>query len=146
MRDTKIRPAKAEDVSSLFRLCEQLGYQVSESDVSQRLETLRQSSEHAVLVAEAAGAVVGWLHIRLDFTLTTGLVAEVAGMVVEERYRGKGIGTTLMFAAEEWAGRSGARKLRARSRVEREDAHRFYERLSYRSEKTSRVFSKDLTP
>jgi GNAT superfamily N-acetyltransferase len=51
-----------------------------------------------------------------------------------------------MEAAERWAIARGHRVLRLRSRVQREGAHRFYERLGYRIAKTSHTFQKQLSP
>jgi hypothetical protein len=45
---------------------------------------------------------------------------------------------------EEWARMQGIRRVRVRSQIKREDAHRFYLRDEYRQVKTSLVFEKEL--
>jgi GNAT superfamily N-acetyltransferase len=47
-------------------------------------------------------------------------------------------------AAETWAAKRGAKRLRVRSNVMRERAHRFYERLGYTITKRQAVFDKDV--
>jgi GNAT superfamily N-acetyltransferase len=48
---------------------------------------------------------------------------------VEERYRGKGLGTKLVRAATKEAKKRGCYKLIGTSRAERTDVHRFYANL-----------------
>jgi GNAT superfamily N-acetyltransferase len=63
---------------------------------------------------------------------------------VDERNRGAGVGRALVSAAEEWAKESGLATIRVRSRIERDRAHKFYERDGYTRLKTQYVFEKPL--
>jgi len=72
--------------------------------------------------------------------LLADLGAEIGGLVVEEGWRGSGIGRRLMQQAEQWAQEQGCWAMHVRSNILRERAHRFYERLGYQSIKTQRVF------
>jgi GNAT superfamily N-acetyltransferase len=58
--------------------------------------------------------------------------------------RSHGIGKILLQEAEKWAKARGVTRALVRSRVAREDAHRFYEREGYIRVKTSAVFEKSL--
>jgi GNAT superfamily N-acetyltransferase len=86
--------------------------------------------------------VTGWLHIAQTAHLTADPAAEILGLVVADSARGGGIGADLVRAAEAWAHGHGCDELRVRSRVERERAHRFYERAGYARVKTQAVFGK----
>ena len=70
--------------------------------------------------------------------------AEIESVVVEDEYRGNGIGALLVQAAEAWARRRGCTTVRLLSNVVRERAHRFYGRLGYDVLKTEHVFQKQL--
>jgi ribosomal protein S18 acetylase RimI-like enzyme len=53
-------------------------------------------------------------------------------LIVDETYRGKGVGSTLLGALIEAARKRKARALEFGTRVTREDAHRFYERNGFK--------------
>jgi GNAT superfamily N-acetyltransferase len=90
------------------------------------------------------GQVVGWVHVHLRLIVESGLRAEVAGLVVDERYRGAGIGRLLIRSAEQWALRQGCWAVHIHSNVVREGALAFYEKIGYRLLKTQRVLQKVL--
>ncbi len=139
-----IRSAEVGDVDAIVRLSAQLGYPVAATDVADRLEAATASEGHAVLVAEAAGDVAGWIHVHDSLLIQTPPGAELGGIVVDEGNRGAGIGRALLTAAEEWARSRGHRTMRIRSRTTRHDAHRFYTNAGYDETKTSLVFEKRL--
>jgi aminoglycoside 6'-N-acetyltransferase len=91
----------------------------------------------AALVAVAAGRVVGMVEL-----LPRGRVQEAGaarthapsvdiGLSVAPDWRGRGVGTALMAAAEEWARGHGARRMILDLAAANEGARRLYERLGY---------------
>ena len=143
---TPVRPMESRDAASVARLSGELGYPVAECDVRVRLARLSGRAAEALFVAEdPPGEVVGWIHISEDATLTDGSTAEIRGLVVDARSRGKKIGSVLLEHAESWAAARGYRRVRVRSRTWREDAHRFYRTNGYDLEKTQHVLGKPLT-
>lgn len=140
---TSVREALLTDAQRIASLAGQMGYEVSVAHVERQLE--RVHDEHAILVAVVPRAgVVGWIGIALREAITHGPSADVDGLVVEDEYRGNGIGEMLIGAAETWARRHGCGSLRVRSNVVRERAHAFYNRLGYEVVKTQHVFTKPL--
>ena len=139
-----IRTATAADAQDIAQLSGQLGYPSTAEETIQRLRAVNRHSEHVVYVAEAGGRLVGWIHVFARPSLTTEPSAEVAGLVVDEDCRGRGIGEALMRAAERWAIEQGYRMVTLRSNVKRLRAHAFYERLGYETVKTSKSFRKIL--
>ena len=106
---------------------------------------LLDDPEQALLVAQnAAGAVVGWVHVRILRLLELEATAQVASIVVDERRRGAGIGRALMAEAERWAVAQGCEETLLYSNAVRADAHRFYEGLGYQRAKMSYRFHKRL--
>jgi len=88
------------------------------------------------LVATAAGRVVGSVTIRLFPQPSAGsMIAPVAtaeiGIAVLDDARDRGVGTTLMAAAERWAADRGSRTVVLDTSVRNTDAVRLYERLGY---------------
>jgi len=140
----EVRPASQRDVEKLSDLCAQLGYPSAVEDVATRLGRISGRPDHCLLVAEIDGEVVGWVHVCEALTLESGACAVLAGLVVDEGHRSRGVGAQLLRAAEEWARRQGYGRIIVRSNVVRERAHRFYEREGYTLVKTSRVFERRL--
>lgn len=141
----RIRPMTAADASLVADLTTQLGYATSPAETTERISILRERpDDHAALVAEEDGRVIGWVHVAIYTSLESGRVATIGGLIVGEGHRSGGIGAELLTAAEAWARENGAAKMVVRSRVTRERAHRFYEREGYRLLKTSHVFEKPL--
>ena len=69
---------------------------------------------------------------------------EVAGLVVDEKCRGRGIGRALMGRAESWAREHGCAMVSLRSNVIRSEAHAFYQGLGYSLVKTQHAFRRKL--
>jgi GNAT superfamily N-acetyltransferase len=125
------------------RLSAELGYPAVAKEIASRFAGLSGRPAGAVFVAETShGEVIGWIHVSEDATLTDGPIAEIRGLVVDSRTRGRGVGRALVDAAENWAGSRGYPRVRVRSRVVREDAHRFYASAGYSIAKTQHVFDK----
>ncbi len=138
-----VRPATADDAEAIARLSEQLGYPTNAEETARRLREVTGEGDHAVFVAEADGRQIGWVHVYVNHSLLADTPAEVAGLVIDEDYRSRGVGRVLMEQAERWAQEQGCRSVRLRSNVVRSRAHSFYERLGYRVIKSQRAFCKD---
>lgn len=140
MTTARVRRARPDDGPGLAPLTTQLGYPVEEVEQAERLGRVLGRDDEAVLVAvDTADAVIGWIHVQVRQPLTSPPHAQIAGMVVDEAHRSDGIGATLLAAAEAWAAERGLGSVQVYSRVERERAHRFYERHGYELVKSSRV-------
>jgi GNAT superfamily N-acetyltransferase len=139
-----IRDARVSDAASLARLATQLGYPTTEAEAGRRAADVLGRPGHRVLVAEDGGEVVGWIHVAPGLSLESDPSAEVAGLVVDEAFRGVGIGARLLVEAEAWAAREGYGLMRVRSNVKRNRARRFYERAGFTVTKRQRNFEKRL--
>jgi GNAT superfamily N-acetyltransferase len=144
----RVRPMTRGDLPAVTALCAQLGYPETEEAITHRFELLLASPHDTLLVAEDAHdveeRVVGWIHLAGRVLLEAEPFAQVAGIVVDEQARGKGVGRALMAVAESWAAERGYDEVRLWSNIVRERAHRFYEGLGYEHVKTSKVFRKTL--
>jgi GNAT superfamily N-acetyltransferase len=141
----RVRLAEARDACVMAVLCGQLGYPSTTKDIERRLAQAGDGVNSVVLVADShRDGVIGWVHVRALHLLTRDACAELGGLVVDEAWRGRGIGGRLMDAAEDWARRQGLGTLRLRSNVIREGAHAFYRGRGYTSAKTSLLFTKTL--
>lgn len=138
-----VRPIEPRDAQDVALLIKQLGYERPVEAVLRWIERLGSERERqAAYVACVEEEVVGWIEVSIQYRLQATPFALVGGLVVKDGVRGKGIGRHLCEQAEAWSWQQQIETLRVTSRGEREDAHRFYLRNSYRQVKTSLVFEK----
>ncbi len=137
-----IRPLEPSDAAAVADLARELGYEAATEMIATQVAGL--GGDAAAFIAIVAAEPVGWVQVYRTELLQSGAFAEIGGLVVTATMRGSGIGRALMDAAEGWASAHDLTKVRLRSRVAREGAHRFYERLGYEVEKTSFTFRREL--
>ena len=148
--DFSIRVARIKDIPDITRLNAQLGYSEISEIMHRRFRRLRKDRRnHRVYVAVAGAAlagsvVIGWIHVFSDKLLTVGPRAEIGGLVVDEAWRGRGVGSALVCRAEEWAREREISPLVIRTNVIRTGAHGFYEKCGYTLLKQSKVYSKEI--
>ena len=134
-----IRDARPADRAMVRRLIGQLADAPDEAEFRARFERVSADSGHRLIVAEMQGEVVGVLHVFERPALEKPCEAVVQALVVDGARRGSGIGEALMREAEGWA---AARKLASTAlytRVDRDRARMFYERIGYRLKATSHL-------
>ena len=101
------------------------------------LQAIVDSPATVLFVArDERGRVVGSLTLAL-FRVPTGMRAWIEDVVVDDRARGRGVGSALVQAALERAGTSGVRTVDLTSRPSREDANRLYQRLGFETRRTN---------
>jgi GNAT superfamily N-acetyltransferase len=139
----KIRNATINDISDICVLSKGLGYPTSELDLRERLNSILKYNDHAVYVAYLPdGKVIAWIHVFEALRIESKEFAEIGGFVVTEKYRNIGVGKKLLKVSEEWALKRKLPKLRVRSRIEREDAKKFYLKMGFSISKKQSVFDK----
>lgn len=139
-----IRQATVSDCDGICKICtEDLGYSCQTELVRQRLCALDQSRE-AVFVAEADGAVAGFIHIEKYNVLYFRDMANILGLAVAKKYRKQGYGKALMRAAGEWAKNNRIGEIRLNSGAGRKEAHAFYRAIGFDREKEQITFYKQL--
>ncbi|WP_395623240.1 GNAT family N-acetyltransferase [Sphingomonas daechungensis] len=137
-----IREARESDAPRLVDLIIALGHPIDEADVRRNLEILGKN-EIPPLVATDIERVIGMCGLSAMVTVhRPAPVGRVSVMIVDESYRGRGIGALLMAEAEKRLSAHGCHILEVTSNVSRERAHQFYEKLGY--ERTSYRFMKTL--
>jgi N-acetylglutamate synthase-like GNAT family acetyltransferase len=137
-----IRPARLEDAPAVAELGTQLGYPTTSEQAATRLRDLLGRADHAVLVAEEEGAVIGWAHVAGMRQVVNDPFAELLALIVDGTRRGQGTGAALVEAVSDWAAQNGFQTLRVRSNVVRERTHRFYDRLGFERTKSQVVFTR----
>jgi GNAT superfamily N-acetyltransferase len=141
------RAMAAADARRVAELAGELGYPADAAQIEARFRGIEDNPDSRVFVAvDPDGEVWGWVHVfgHHLIVIEAGGHAEVGGLVVDARVRGRGIGKELMAAAEAWARERGYRQIALRSNTIRTEAHRFYQDLGYAIVKSQHKFQKAL--
>jgi ribosomal protein S18 acetylase RimI-like enzyme len=130
-----VRRTSPQLVDGLCGLLPQLSTTAPALQAAQLDEMLR-SDGATLVVAHSQGQLLGALVLVAVPTLT-GRRAWIEDVVVDERARGRGIGTALVREALRLAADYGARSVELTSRPSREAANRLYQRLGFERRETS---------
>ena len=138
-----IRTATLSDAPSVAHLVSQLGYQTTAPQMESRLQAMLARPEYVLFLAETNHTVIGLVGAYLTLGLELdGPYGRLGGLVVDEGWRGQGIGRMLLDAVEGWLKGRGASLLLITSGLGRAEAHRFYRHLGY--EETGLRFAKKI--
>lgn len=144
MSSLNVVKADLSMVPALLQLSAQLGYERTIEEISAQLEKIIAREDHQFLAAILNNEIVGWAHFHQVHPITSISYVEVSSLVVDQSCRRQGVGQALMQAGEDWAASQGIKVVRVRSRVQRKDAHAFYERVGYECIKEQKTFLKNL--
>lgn len=149
MRNITIRTAQADDAEQILRLGHQLDAetqfmvlepgerQVTVEQQRQRIQSLLDSANSTLFVAEQAGVIVGylaayggeWRRIRHSAYLVIGIA---------QAYTGQGIGAQLFNRLEQWALAQQLHRLELNVMTHNERAIRLYTKMGFQIEGTKK--------
>ena len=136
-----LRPAVLADSQAVAALMTQLGYPAAPIEIERRLARLLAHPDYAAVVAETGGELAGLILLHLEQGLEyDSAYCRVMGLVIDERWRGRGLGRHLMDHAEQWCKDRGGDRVLLTSANRRDDAHKFYDAIGY--ERTGVRFAK----
>src|SRR5690349_17081127 len=101
--EISIRIMHTDDLGNVNHLSHQLGYSLSLTETRVQMEQILSKEDHIAYVAILQEKVVGWIHGFISLTIESKPFAEIGGLVVDKKYRGKGIGNGLVNKVKEWA-------------------------------------------
>lgn len=127
------RKFESKDISAIRDILENdLGYNCELEKLSSRVKEMMKRSNYHIFVACNGDKVVGYIACvnYLAFELENEGMKIIA-FAVSKEYRRKGIGTSLLKTAEQWAKENKIEVILLNSGLPREDAHSFYESQGY---------------
>ena len=140
----QLREMRLHDATAVNGLSAQLGYSLSVHQTAEQIKTIASRSDHHACVAVSDNQIVGWIHTFQSYLIESLPFVEIGGIVVDEKYRGKGIGKKLIQHAIDWSIKQKIFKLRVRTQTKRLDALQFYRSLKFEEVKEQKVFQLEL--
>lgn len=139
-----IREITGEDAAEINRLSAQLGYPLTPEQTLQNIKAVVSSKDHTAFVAVHENKIIGWIGAAQSIMIEVMPHCEINGLVIDEKYQGKGVGSILIEEVKRWAKEKGNNKLSLRCNITRIEAHRFYEHLGFRKIKQQSNFVLDI--
>ena len=137
MAPALIRPARPADLEALVDLLRvlfaiEVDFAFDPARQRQGLAMLLANDGAVVLVAEAAGRVVGMCSGQLTIsTAEGGFALLVEDMVVAEAWQGRGLGRELLTVLEQWAAARKIERLQLLADRNNTAALEFYRKLGW---------------
>lgn len=139
----KTRNANLLDAEAIWRLnSEEMGYSFTLEATKAKLFKLLSDENHRIFVAVSDGKVVGYIHANGYELLFAPSMRNVLAIAVSSDYKRNGIGRALLTEVEKWAVECGSTGVRLVSGETRTEAHEFYRRCGYVSNKKQLNFKK----
>ena len=138
--EIEIRQIKPQDSAAITKLSSQLGYPLSELQIAKNIQVVLSNKDHDAFVAVHENQVVGWIGVAHTIMIEMTPYCEINGLVINEKYRGKGIGKLLIERAKQWGKEKGNTTIRLRCNVKRKETHLFYQHLGFIETKEQKNF------
>ncbi len=138
----EIRKAQIEDAGAIADLLRSLGWfthlnaepeETTAERIGRHLALCNADDSHSVYVAEAEGAILGYVAVHwLPYLILAGPEGYISELFLGEAARGQGIGTRLLDVAKQEAETRGCARLRLINNKTRESYQRkFYEKQGW---------------
>jgi ribosomal protein S18 acetylase RimI-like enzyme len=130
--DLTVRDARLNDAAKLAALACELGYKTTGVEMATRLETVLKDPRYKTFVAEIGEKLCGMIGtVSHSSYLHNTLSGRIIALIVSDKMRRRGVGRKLVTAAEKDFRLRKITRVTLTTRFEREEAHRFYEKLGY---------------
>jgi GNAT superfamily N-acetyltransferase len=135
-----IRNISEEDAEAVNQLSTQLGYAMPVKQTLANIRSVLETRGHSAFVALHETEVVGWIGVAQALQIESAPFSEIRGVIVDERFRGHGVGKLLIEKVKQWSKEAGNKTLRLRCNIIRKEAHVFYKHIGFREIKEQKVF------
>ena len=140
-----IRNIKVEDAKDLSEIIEKsLNYDCDRSEVEKRIEKIKDSKNHFILVYQddETEKILGYIHAEVYETLYMDSGFNILALAVLPEFQNQKIGKKLIQEIENEAIKRKFKFIRLNSGEQRVNAHIFYEKCGYLCERLQKRFIK----
>ncbi|MEX1376863.1 MAG: GNAT family N-acetyltransferase [Eubacteriales bacterium] len=138
-----IRMANADDAQRIALINKnEFGYEYPTAKTQEQIKKILLKSSDRIFVVCDNNLVVGYVH-ACDYEGTYfDPQKNIMAIAVDGSYRGKGLGKMLLSEVEKWSKEENCAGVRLVSGLNREEAHKFYEKCGYRLRKIQKNYIK----
>jgi N-acetylglutamate synthase-like GNAT family acetyltransferase len=140
--ELSIRTATLADAPSICELLGELGYVAQLDETAAHLEFVLNHPDHMVLLSMCDEQSAGFAHAFIRSTMRVGQRVEIDSLVTSSRFRGHGVGSSLIAGIEAWARESRIPAISLSTNIRRHETHEFYKRRGFCEIKQSLVFER----
>ena len=132
-----VRVAERVDAAALQSLYRQLTGDDNVNVTEFQIQVIEEDTRTRLLVCEIDGTVRATVLVSLclDVMYASQPFAVVENLVVDQGYRGNGIGQALLHEVEQFCLSRNCSKMMLLSSVSRANAHRFFEHVGFRGDR-----------
>lgn len=134
MRRTALELDEAgnDDAACVAALIEAMGYPCDPAEARRRIEAVRADPSQQLVLARCDGHSAGLLGLQLVYSLALGRhCCRITALVVDPRFRRRGIARQLLREAEARARLAGAARIEVAAGPQRSDGHALYRACGY---------------
>lgn len=135
-----VRRIAEHDAEAVNALSTQLGYAMPIEQSLANIKSVMATRGHTAFVAIHENKIIGWIGVAEAIQIESAPFCEIRGLVVDEKYRGYGVGKLLIERVKQWAKQTGNHTLRLRTNMIRTAAHSFYRHIGFKEVKEQKVF------
>jgi GNAT superfamily N-acetyltransferase len=139
-----IRSISERDAEAINALSTQLGYTMPIEQTLANIRSVLGTTGHNAFVDIFENRIIGWIGVAEALQIESAPFCEIRGLIVDERYRGQGIGKLLIEKVKQWSKETGNKTLRLRCNMIRKEAHLFYQHLGFKEIKEQKVFEMNI--
>ena len=137
----EIRVAQSDDIAEVARVLSYLRMRtIAPDDIEDIYAQILDSHYSDILIVKEGATLIAIAVLNLVLKIDR-IECRLDELIVDPQSRGKGIGTQLMNACEEWAWKRNCYKIEFTSRTERASSIELYEKLGY-EKRDSNIFTK----
>jgi ribosomal protein S18 acetylase RimI-like enzyme len=140
-----IRACERDDFQGILNLLKQLwpDLQMDNNAIKMVYNNARSSTNQKLIVGIMDNRIVGFCSLTIKNNLKqAGNLGNVDELVVDVKYRQRGIGKMLMDAITQVAMENSCNRIELDSSFHRHEAHKFYERIGFKCR--AYLFTKEL--
>ncbi len=114
-------------------------------DIRAHYKLAKKQNDSEILIAiNQNNNVLGYALTNKRFLLGFDPFVEIVQLLVDENLRNSGIGKKLLLKIEENTRKKGINQVKLSSRMERDRAHKFYQKNGYKEFKQAKFFEKQV--
>ena len=122
----QLRVVKEEDRSGILSLAQQLGYSASEQSVNDLVTIVVSEENQQMVLAEEGDRLQGYIHLICNCSDRVNPRVEIAGILIPDKFRGKGLGSAFVKEAEKWSRSKDIKLISIRRSLIRNEALAFF--------------------